>query len=90
MTLYYYSDWIERMMKEGEFGDHYAMQVAANLLQRDIIIIPTRPESAHYINKHCIICGHTVTNPEPSYVLWFEEFIYGCGHYQSIEPDIRI
>ena len=66
------------------------MQVAANLLQRDIIIIPTRPESAPYINKYCIIRGHIVTNPEPITVLWFEEFIYGCGHYQSIEPDISI
>ena len=31
-----------------------------------------------------------MTKSEPVYVLWFEEFVNGCGHYQSIEPDTNI
>ena len=75
------------MNVSGTFGDHYALQVAANLLQRDIVIIPTQSDSAHYIKKYCLIRANTVLDSlPPVYLLWFEETVYGCGHYQSIEP----
>ena len=41
------SDWIEAMMLPGNFGDSYALQVAANLIGRDIIIVPSNKMSAH-------------------------------------------
>ena len=58
----YVLDWIEKMELEGTFGDHYALQVIANLLERDIIIIPTKPESAHILKKYCIIKANKIEN----------------------------
>ena len=74
------------MELEGTFGDHYALQVIANLLERDIIIIPTKPESAHILKKYCIIKANKIENATPIYMLWYEETVYGVGHYQSIRP----
>ena len=82
----YLDEWISRMNMNGTFADHYAIQVVANLLCRDIIIIPTKPDSAHFLKKYCLIKAAELKNQEPIYVLWFEEYIYGTGHYQSIEP----
>ena len=36
------SDWIENMMVPSTHGDSYVLQVAANLMGRDILIIPTK------------------------------------------------
>ena len=75
------------MNVSGNFGDYYVLQVAANLLQRDIVIIPTQSDSTHYIKKYCLIRANVVLDTlPPIYLLWFEETVYGCGHYQSIEP----
>ena len=80
------SDWIETMKLEGTFGDHYSLQVIANLLERDIIIIPSKAESAHILNKYCIVKANVLSNITPVYMLWYEETVHGVGHYQSIEP----
>ena len=40
-------DWIETQIQDCVFGDAYSLQIAANILQKDIIIIPTEQDSAH-------------------------------------------
>ena len=82
----YLDEWIYRMNLNGTFADHYAIQVAANLLFRDIVIIPTCKESAHIMQKYCLIKAAELRYKSPIYVLWFEEHVYGVGHYQSIKP----
>ena len=71
-------DWIEHQMQEGVFGDAYSLQIAANILERDIIIIPTQKESAHnpigYILIESSSCIH-----DPIYMLYFEETVFGAG-----------
>ena len=81
----YISDWIENQMIDGVFGDAYSLQIAANILQRDIIIIPTKRESAHNPLGYILIESSMALN-EPIYMLYFEETVYGVGHYQSIKP----
>ena len=35
-------EWIDQMKKDGTYGDHRALQIAANLNNRDIVFIPSR------------------------------------------------
>ena len=73
-------------MNDGVFGDAYSLQIAANILQRDIIIIPTEKDSAHNPMGYILIESSNCLN-EPMYMQYFEETIYGAGHYQSIKPE---
>ena len=43
----YMLDWIETQEQETKHGDVYSLQIAANILQRDLIIVPTQQNSAH-------------------------------------------
>ena len=79
------SDWIESMMIPGTFGDAYSLQIAANILARDIILLPTKPESAHNTHGYILIESCTY-NSNPVFMLYFEEYVYGAGHYQSVVP----
>ena len=36
------------------------------------------------ISRNCIICGHIVTNLEPIYVLWFEEFVFDADIFKVL------
>ena len=82
------SQWIDEQLNCGVFGDHYSLQVAANLLGRDIIIIPTRMESSHNPYGYILIDSFELKDVNPVYMLYYEESIYGAGHYQSIREDI--
>lgn len=42
-------DYIERMELDGTFGDQYALQVIANVMERDILIIPSKAESVQNV-----------------------------------------
>ena len=77
------SDWIEKMMLPGTHGDSFSLQVASNLLGRDIIIIPSRKESAHNPFGYILI-ESCISNCNPMYMMYFEEYVYGTRHYQSI------
>ena len=80
------SDWIEAMMVPQTYGDSYVLQVAANLLGRDIIIIPSNKKSAHNPYGYILIESCTV-NANPLFLFYFEEHIFGlAAHYQSIMP----
>ena len=88
----YMLDWIESQEKEGVFGDIYSLQISANILQRDIIIIPTQQKSAHNPLGYILI-ESSVCVDDPIFLLYFEEAVYGTGHYQSIKPinnDIQV
>ena len=71
------------MMIPGTFGDAYSLQIAANILARDIIIVPTKP--AHNTHGYILIESYTY-NSNPVFMLYFEEYIYAAGHYQSVVP----
>ena len=79
------SDWIEAMMLPGNHGDSYALQVAANLLGRDIIIVPSNKMSAHNPYGY-ILVESCIVNANPLFLFYYEEHIYDAGHYQSIMP----
>ena len=55
-----------------------------NLTNRDIVFIPSNEESIHAVlNKYVLI---KASHNRPMFALWFEEFIYSVGHFQSIVP----
>ena len=70
-------------MLPGNFGDFYALQVASNLLGRDIIIVPSNKMSAHNPYGY-ILVESCIVNANPLFLFYYEEHIYGAGHYQSI------
>ena len=37
-------------------------------------------------DRYCIVKAHVLSNTTPVYMLWYEETVFGVGHYQSIEP----
>ena len=71
-------DWIEHQMQEGVFGDAYSLQIAANILERDIVIIPTQKESAHNPMGYILIESASSVH-DPIYMLYFEETVFGAG-----------
>ena len=80
------SDWIESMMKPTTYGDSYALQVAANLLGRDVIIIPSNKMSVHNPYGY-ILVQSCIINANPIFLFYKEEHIFGeAAHYQSIMP----
>ena len=79
------SDWIERMMSPTIHGDSYALQVAANLMGRDILILPSKgKKSANNPYGYFLMESFTLSNLDPVCMLYYEEQVYGIGHYQSI------
>ena len=50
------------------------------------ITLPTEKDSAHNPMGYILIESSNCLN-EPMYMLYFEETIYGAGHYQSIKPE---
>ena len=77
-------------IKTGVFGDSYSLQVAANYLRRNIIIIPSKIEYAHNPYGYISIESFNVDNSlEPIYLFYYEEHVYGTGHYQSIREGIN-
>ena len=79
--------WLDQMMCDGNWCDDIFIQVAANLLDVNIILIPLSSSSAHhdgmYIDVRSVHGGHSTA---PLTLLYFEEW-RTAGHYQSLEPD---
>ena len=64
------------------------MTVAVNLLGRacrDIIIVPSNKISAHNPYGY-ILVESCIVNANPLFLFYYEEHIYGAGHYQSVMP----
>ena len=52
------------MMIPGIFGDAYSLQIAANILVRDIILLPTKSEFVHHTHGYILIESYTYnSNP---------------------------
>ena len=79
--------WKDQMMCDGNWCDDIFIQVAANLLDVNVILIPISSASAHhdgmYIDVRSVHGGHSTP---PFTLLYFEEW-RTAGHYQSLEPD---
>ena len=78
-------EWVEKMKAEGEFGDEIFLQLAANILNRDIIIIPVFRDEAHIqALGFTVIKSATSNNHEPLFLLSYTESRFTSPHYQSI------
>ena len=79
--------WKHQMLQDKHWGDSICLQIAANIFDANIILIPLSPESAHHDSMYTEIRSiHNGNHPPPLFMLYFEEWIM-AGHYQSIEPD---
>ena len=79
-------DWLAEMKKDKVWCDEVFIQMAANILNKNFIIIPLNPASAHHGGMYSLIRSVSGGSGDPLYFLYFEEW-RTCGHYQSIEPD---
>jgi hypothetical protein len=76
------SMWQEQMRQNGFQGEHIALQLAAEVLFRRIVILPLiQDETTTTIEP----LGVTDNLP-PLYLLYFSETSFRSGHYQSIRP----
>ena len=76
-------EWHKEMTSDGNWCDDVFLQVAANVLDVNFILIPLNPFSAHHIGKYIDIRSiHGGQQHEPLCMLYYEEW-----HYQSIEPN---
>ena len=69
------------------YGDSYVLLVEANLMgfdDRDILIIPTKGVKSANNPYGYLLIDSFVSNCDPIFMLYFEEHVYGIGHYQSI------
>lgn len=75
------------MSDPNEWGDDVALQLAANVLGVDIILIVAFHESAVHqdlgltVIKSLEKCGH-----EPLYLFYYSETDFSSPHFQSIYP----
>ena len=80
---------MERMAVEGEYVDDTFMQIAANVLNRMIIIVPVIP-TRHVSNPLGLIClqpqDGVIGDHEPLYLMYYSEGRFSSPHYQSIRP----
>ena len=76
------------MKIETEFGDHIFLQLAANVLNRDIVIIPIFRDQAHIqAAGFSVISSSTKNNHSPLFLLQFSDVRFSSPHYQSIRPN---
>ena len=74
------------MTKDKTWCDDVFLQIAANILNRNVILIPLSPSSAHHAGMYQEIRSFNGGEGDPFYMLYFEEW-RTAGHYQSLEPD---
>ena len=72
------SDWIEAMMLPKTYCNSYVLQVAANLLGRDVIIMPSNKMSAHNPYGYILVESCTI-NANPLFLFYYEEHIFGLA-----------
>ena len=62
--LCFFYEILKCMMIPGIFGDAYSLQIAANILVRDIILLPTKSEFVHHTHGYILIESYTYnSNP---------------------------
>ena len=78
--------WMENMANNGVWVDEIFLCIAANFFNKNIVIIPMDPNSAHHAKLYSLLDSFHGGSGEPLFMLYYEEW-RGCGHYQSIEVD---
>ena len=73
--------WIENMRQNGHWCDHAFLQLAANYLKRNLVILPIYPKDGYNGTDRIIIECTSTTTGEPLYFL-----NYTNVHFQSIRP----
>merc|ERR1711954_357616 len=81
--------WMENMENNGVLVDGIFLCIAANVFNKNIVIIPMDPNSAHHAKLYSIMDSFHGGSGDPLFMLYHEEW-RGCGHYQSIEVDHHI
>ena len=81
--------WIDKMKVKGTWCDDVFLQLAANLFNKNIILIPLSPTSAHHAGMYMDIRSVQGGNGDPLFMLYFEEW-RTAGHYQSLEIDPKV
>lgn len=80
--------WCSKMMKNGEFVDNIFIQIFAEMIQSDVIIIPVHGESA--ANGLCTVVkgggNDTPGSNCPIFLGFFEETKFAVPHYQAVVP----
>merc|ERR1719234_1481571 len=88
-------EWRSLMVQEGTMGDQVILQTAANLFQRQIVILPVFWSAAHLPSL-----GITLISPSPSsktmskkttsssalFLQYYSESRFLTPHYQSVRP----
>ena len=72
--------WIDNMKQNGHWCDHAFLQLAANYLERNLVILPIYPDDGYNGTDRIIIESSNPTG-EPLYFL-----NYTNVHFQSILP----
>ena len=81
--------WLENMKSSGYWCDDVFLQLAANIFNKNVILIPLSPSSAHHAGMYLDIRAVHGGSGDPLYMLYFEEW-RTAGHYQSLEPDPKV
>ena len=74
------------MSEDGTFGDHVFLQVAASVLNRQIVIYPVLETDGDGEGKIVINPGGQ-TAGNPLYLLYYSKNSFSSPHYQSICSD---
>ena len=77
-------DWSKKMEVNGCFVDHIGIQICANFLGRNILIIPTKTQSLFGGGLYNIVRPVKLLDTAPIILLYFEETVYRAGHFQSL------
>ena len=81
--------WLKKMETNGEWGDDVFLQIAANIFDKNVILIPLSASSAHHGGMYSDIRSVHGGTGDPFFMLYFEEWRQ-AGHYQSLEIDPNV
>merc|ERR1712212_911639 len=89
-------EWRSGMVQEGTMGDQVILQAAANLFQRQIVILPVFWSAAHLpslgitlispSSKTTSSPNKTITSSSALFLQYYSESRFLTPHYQSVRP----
>ena len=77
------------MIQDGEWADDVFLQIASNIFNRNIILIPLSASSAHHAGMYSDVRSVDGGSGDPFFMLYLEEW-RTAGHYQSLEIDPNV
>ena len=81
--------WLAKMKTDHYWCDDVFLQIVSNIFNKNIILIPLSPSSAHHAGMYLDLRAVGGGSGEPFFMLYFEEW-RTAGHYQSLEPDPNV